>query len=247
MDVHGHLCEQDDMKARMAVVVYHGKEGTLATINRVGRTESGGPVLLSGECLTHENLRALTERLTEKGRSRHLLPPEVLVADQDLLVWHTPAQRRPVFWETGTEVDRWSGKPALFPALLWIAGPKSLHLFALASDARPTADTPLYRAPVYNVYATGMMCPGTVRMPEFPVAEPEVIAGYETAFFCSSFVHTNLGGKDITNYWGGHAGLWKSLHATTHRFFPSWALVPLKESEAADARPLTLGKVLKRK
>lgn len=229
IEVESILSDQDEMVCRLGLLIYSGRDGVLATINPAQVPEGGGaPLLMPGDCLTHDQLRALNDRLAYRAEVRRILPPEVLVADQDLVVWHRPARRKVVFFETrSAEFDRQvDGQMALHPALVFLGRPKSLQVFALASNGRPGPDTPLCRAPYLNIYGGGAMCNGTAPIPAHPTPSAESIAEYEAAFFESAFAHTALGDKEMTTYPGGHNGLWKALVASDHSFFPNWALVP---------------------
>ena len=231
ISVNSALSDQDEMESRLALLIYSGREGVLSTIHKMSPGPLNGPrVIMPGECMSPGQLQQLTQKLTQRSATRQIIPAEVLVADQDLLVWHRPAHRRVMFFDTrdGDFNDEVNGRMALHPALLFLARPGSLQVFALATNERPDAKTPLYRAPYYNLYALGQMCAGNVKMPDNSAPTPEVIAGYEKAFFYSSFAHTGMGDSEVTSYRMGHNALWKMLVAADHAFFPNWTLIRAK-------------------
>ena len=246
MDVKGYLSDQTETRPLVGVIVHGGPHGSVATVHSIDDAPDGGaPYLSPGEPMTHENLADLVARLAGgHGGRRQVLPECVLVADPGLLVWWRPAQHRHVFFDTDDkDFDaKATGRVALHPALLFVGMPRLLFAFALDADARPDMGTALFRAPYYNLYASGRMCEGNVPMPEQPLPTAETVEAYERAFFDSSFAHTNLGERDLTTHPGGHNGLWRSLVAADHRHFPAWALIRAEHT----GNPLTLGLLLER-
>lgn len=54
----------------------------------------------------------------------------------------------------------------IYPALLFCCSKKrSLKIYALASDKRPTLSSLLYNAPLMNVSSNGGVCQGTAQLP----------------------------------------------------------------------------------
>lgn len=202
-----------------ALLLYRGDgNAALATRHVVEDGQIG-----AGRCLTHEDLARLARELAGgSGGARTILPAHVLYADGARLLWWRPASRRPAFFNTGRkEFDgELRGKSALYPALLFMALPQALWIWALADDARPAAGTPLYRAPVLNVYASGHMCAGTAKLPLELTTDT---APWERAFFETTFTHSNLHGAELTRHPGGHDALWRRLaNPRTKRFDPAW-------------------------
>jgi PRTRC genetic system protein B len=138
------------------------------------------------------------------------LPPNVLVRTHESIAWWTPPAIRPMFYvkDKSVELDRLSGKRFPQPALLFRATRGSLAVRALASNERPSLNSPLYRAPYWNVYDTGNICLGSTKVPR--EANVQSLPRWEHAFFESEFTHANDSSK-LTEHPGGFVGLWKSL------------------------------------
>lgn len=230
MEVHGYLSNQEQMQPTLSVVIYSGGGETRATLNPIEDDDDGVPWLRPGDNMTVENVQDLASMLAgSSGESRKILPANVLVAEAGLVVWWTPMQRRPVFFQTGRAEfdDAANAKNALHPPLMIVGKPRSITVYALPSNERPTDATELLRAPYYNLYGHGAMCLGNVPIPD--TAAVRSIPEYERAFFDSSFVHTNLGGLDLTSHPKGHDGLWLEMIQTKARAYPYQYLLPLPQ------------------
>jgi len=237
ISVDSVLSDQEEMLPRLGVLVYAGREGTIATIHKIEPDPRGKApkknltqnlMMMPGENLSYDQLHQFVSQLAKREATRQILPGNVLVADDDLVVWHRPARPRVMFFETGTSLDELNGRMVLHPALLFLAKPNALQIFALDTNERPDAKTPLFNAPYLNVYAMGQMCQGSTRMPDKPNPSGKSIKAYEKAFFDSSFAHTGRGDRELTAYPMGHSGLWRMLAAADHTFFPNWTLLRAK-------------------
>jgi PRTRC genetic system protein B len=142
------------------------------------------------------------------------MPGNVLLAEPDVLVWHTPPQRRPIWFKTrDTQFNSdVSGVKVWHPALLFIAQRSSLRVYALATHERPAAETPVYRAPYYNLGTNGVMCAGNTLLPEtiFPSSIPK----WEDCFFGTNFTHSNCSQEEIT-FKGAHNLFWRTMRTAS--------------------------------
>ena len=112
--------------------------------------------------------------------------------------------------------------PAAQPATLWIATLGSLHVFALASDDRPTPDSAVLHSPHWNIWMSGMLCNGTTALPKALDAKQ-----WEEMFYASHFTHPNDGNKWQTRFRGGAIALWRKLLGEGGRKgFPVQTLAP---------------------
>ena len=154
-----------------AVVFYQNRRAALATLHPVATKENEPPLLLEGTLLTREALRDLLVQVQGLPQKRVLLPENVLCCDSGRLVWWRPSGRGPIFFNTKEKAfnEAMRGKSVLHPALVFMAEAGRLHVWALADSIRPTSETPLFRAPYYNLYEGGNMCSGNVKMPEHAV------------------------------------------------------------------------------
>jgi PRTRC genetic system protein B len=127
--------------------------------------------------------------------------------------------------EKGGEVALLSGKRFPHPGLIFRAQPGNLDVRAVACHDRPEPDTPLYRAPYWNVNDQGDVCLGSARVPH--EATIESLKRWEEGFFESEFTHPNAARK-LTEHPGGFIGLWMSLIGK--RRFPVEYLADAKET-----------------
>ena len=110
--------------------------------------------------------------------------------DQSAVFWYTEACQQPLFTTQSLGLP---GGNLWFPPLVWKATPTSRSVFALTTDARPSLDTPLFHAPMFNVYSDGRVCLGTVGHPDVNKIRSvaQFMAAWETTFFGSYFSHAN--------------------------------------------------------
>jgi PRTRC genetic system protein B len=133
----------------------------------------------------------------------------VLARTPDMLVWWSRAQRRVMFFGGGSEeARRLNGRMFPHPALVFKISSQDLFVRALETDARPCANTPLKTAPYWNTNGQGLVCQGSMRVPD--EVNVDSIGGWEEAYFSSEFTHAS-GAVRLTSHLGGFFGLWLSL------------------------------------
>lgn len=219
-----------------AILLYANGSDALATVHEILEGEDG-PSLLPGVPMNQVALSDLVSTLHE-NTSRFVLPERVLFADATLLMWWCPASRREIYFKSGkSELDELSGKLACHPPLVFLASAQSLAVWALTDNLRPVADTALYAAPYFNIYESGNMCSGNVRLPESLSPSNKNLKAWESAFFETNFTHSNRGGALLTAFEGGHNALWQAMTSPDVSEFPSSALAPT-------IPPVSVGKVL---
>ena len=221
---------QSTVKLQKAVLLYgddaYGGD-TFATVHDVTGVENGAPVLAAGRLLSVEGLRQIHKSLYRR-QGLELLPAHVLAVSPEQLVWFEPMCERVMFFETAdTFLQGLSGVTCPHPALLFIARERSLKVFALSSDERPTAETEVYTAPYYNT-TSGGVCLGSTPLPAtLSVGDTD---NYSDAFFHSAFTHGTS--ERLLKGWGGSYGeAWRT--ARERGAFPSEHLVPL-DNQVAD-------------
>jgi PRTRC genetic system protein B len=141
-----------------------------------------------------------------------LFPENLLYINSErngFIVWHTPAQTVNLFFKA--ELGLRDGR-ANIPALVWKATRHGLSVWALKSEGRPDAGTPLFCAPFLNVYDSGSVCMGSVRV-DVPknCSVSQFTQLWEHYFFDSSFSHTIAGSDKLI-------GVWRSLIGTEEPF-----------------------------
>jgi len=204
---------------KQAVLIYKDEQGDCAASIHEVRSAGGQgrPAgLLPGQPVTMAALEAL---LTALGRrvGGGFIAPEIIGVGLDSLVWWCPAGRRRIWFKPDKMFDKSppadvkrllkvSGQFIWYPPLLFKARPDELHVFALAADERPKANTRLYKAPFWNLHDGGM-CNGNLKL---PTVAADNIGRFQAAFFDSAFSHNSQGGL-LTTYPGGYTGLLESL------------------------------------
>ena len=124
------------------------------------------------------------------------------------------------FTATDAYLNGLSGQSFPQPPLLFIAGERSLKVFALGEDERPTGSSPVFTAPYYNTDHRGV-CIGSMPLPTaLSVHDTD---SYSDAFFHSAFTHGTS--ERLLKGWGGSYGeFWE--HARQQGVFPTQHLVP---------------------
>ena len=224
VSVKAEVGRQSIVKLKQAVLLYGDDSydgDTFATLHDVTGVESSTPELAPGRLLSVEGLRHIHKNLY-RLQKLELLPPHILAVNPERLVWFEPARNRVMFFKTADAyLQGLSGIPFPHPTLLFIAGERSLKVFALRSNERPTAETEVYTAPYYNT-SSGGVCLGSTPLPAtLSVNDTE---SYSDAFFHSAFTHGTS--ERLLKGWGGSYGeFWTS--AEEREVFPLVHLVPL--------------------
>jgi len=204
----GANCE---FKLSDAVLVYRAGSGeAFASLHRVKQDDSGVPYLVPGESLTTAFVRSLAQGLGAQVKPE-IFPDCVLARTPDLLVWWSPPQLRVMFFGgTDQEARRINGLVFPHPALVFKVLDKNLFVRAVATTLRPGPDTPLKTAPYWNTDSLGLVCAGSMRVPES--SDIASLPAWQDAYFQSRFTHA-AGAVRLTSHPGGFIGLWTSLAA----------------------------------
>jgi PRTRC genetic system protein B len=202
----GANCE---FKLSEAVLVYRtGSGGAFASLHRVRQADDGVPYLAPGEPLTTAFVRALAQGLGVQVKPE-IFPENILAHTPDLLVWWSRPQCRVMFFGgTDQEARKMNGLLFPHPALVFKVVGKELFVRATAVTSRPGPATTLKAAPYWNTDSRGLVCAGSMRVPEF--SDIASISAFETAYFQSEFTHA-AGAVRLTSHPGGFIGLWKGL------------------------------------
>jgi PRTRC genetic system protein B len=202
----GANCE---FKLSEAVLVYQaGGGGAFASLHRVKQADDGVPYLAPGEPLTTAFVRTLAEGLGAQVKPE-VFPENTLARTPDLLVWWSRPQRRVMFFGgTDREARKLNGLLFPHPGLVFKVVGKDLYVRAIATISRPTPETPLKIAPYWNTDSRGLVCAGSMRVPES--CDIASIPTWQDAYFQSEFTHA-AGAVRLTSHPGGFIGLWRSL------------------------------------
>jgi PRTRC genetic system protein B len=205
---------------------------TLHQLHTVGGQTRMG----SGEVIGPERLADIVDELGERGARRScggILPASVVAHGDNMIAWHVPSQRRPMFFSARGDDRKRQTLTVAWPSLLFLARGSSLWLAALDSDSRPDANTPVYHAPLMNHDARNGLCFGSAVTP--PHADIDTMATFEAAVFESNFSHVN--GDNHLRYKTlrsaeqrpcneTHLAFYQSLSARKLKRFPTRHLLP---------------------
>ena len=226
VSVNVSVGRQGVVKLVKAILLYEGGQqgDAFATVHDVTGVDEGQPELAPGQLFTTEGLRELHRALYQQQRLA-VLPPHVLAVGPERLAWFEPARERVMFFKGGDAyLNGLSGEVFPQPPLLFVAGERSLRVFALAGDERPTGSSPVFTAPYYNTSAGGV-CLGSTPLPTS--LSPDDTESYADAFFHSAFTHGTA--ERLLKGWGGSYGeFW--ARARGGGVFPLRHLVPLERS-----------------
>lgn len=223
--IHSQVELGDDTTLTLtrALLLYERQHGTqaFATVHQVRADDDDAPTLEPGRLLTYDDLHGIQEALSGSAGLAYL-PPQVVASGGNALAWHEPAQERPLIFQLqDSYLSALSGRSFPQPPLLFVLKHRSLSVYALKSDQRPTPTTELWLAPFYNVYDNGGVCLGSMPLPGS--IEPGLTRAVSDAFFHSAFTHPS--GRRAKLAWSGSYGeFWQ--HAAEQGAFPLDALVP---------------------
>lgn len=136
----------------------------------------------------------LVDSLVErKGISSGWVDSRVIFENDSTLIWYRQADSKPTsLW------FRVGNKPSIevcakLPTLIFIRQKHSSSTTVLActGNTRPTPDTNIYHAPIFNTNSLGLFCLGSATVPVGLMEAAEMIAGTEDAIFNSVFTHSN--------------------------------------------------------
>jgi hypothetical protein len=212
-----------------ALVFYQNNEKTKETyVEHFDMDKDGSPI--NAHPLTEREAKALAKSLvvnSKKEKNHDFLKPKGILPTNILhintgenasVLWHTPSVKRQLFFTENLEILNGTAE---VPAMLWFAGKRSLKVFALANNRRPTEETPLFYAPFFNVYENGSVCMGTVDVDiKNSSSLEEFIEKWEDYFFNSYFSHLMNEHNPIN---GNCVNLWKNL-VDTQKAFPKKVL-----------------------
>ncbi len=215
-----------DFKLKHAVLIYGDGSAAFATLHDVVAQKEGAPYLGPGQSLTTAFLRSLAHGLGARVAAE-ILPEYILARTPEIVVWWSRAQRRVMFFGGGSEeARRLNGRMYPHPPLVFKISGQELFVRALEGDTRPSATTPLKTAPYWNTDGQGLVCQGSMRVPD--EVNVDSITGWVDAYFSSEFTHAS-GAARLTSHPGGFFGLWSSL-ADRPKKFPTEFLTNAKQT-----------------
>ncbi|MGA2983884.1 MAG: hypothetical protein ABSG32_08715 [Terriglobia bacterium] len=160
MKAYVNIGANQEFKLAEAVLVYRGGgDGAFASLHKVKQAEDGIPYLNPGEALTTAFLRTLAQGLGVQVKPE-ILPDNVLARTPDVLVWWSRPRRRVMFFGgVDKEARKLNGLLFPHPALIFKVAGSDLFVRAVATNSRPSHETPMKTAPYWNTDIR--VCPGS--------------------------------------------------------------------------------------
>lgn len=208
-----------------------GPESHWLTTHEVENREEG-PYIGPGRLFTEGDKRALIDTLlgTLPEEEFSVLPPQVLAVGPQRIAWYVPGCVRAMYFNVNSTLF---SLRVPWPTLVLRAIDGHLSLAAIVQSDRPSADTPLFHAPLMNVNEATVMCTGNAPVPRgCSVTDCD---GYEKAVYETNFSHVNHNrtlkvakSKTVTNE--VHVRFWRALQDKKAKRCPADALVPLNKT-----------------
>lgn len=185
------------------------------------------PVLMPGRPMSEADLATIHKSLSEVGASNatHWIDSSVLAQGPNRMVWWTPPQMRALHFKQSRTQTFDAANTCPIPGLVWVADKCNLYVYAVKGALRPTPDTKLFQAPLFNVWSSGQVCAGSAVKPE--LAEQWIPAAWERFFLGSFFTHPNFSQKDRLIKGMDPTNFWKKMIAAPSDQFPEERLVIL--------------------
>ncbi|WP_189091570.1 hypothetical protein [Deinococcus ruber] len=209
------------MTPKLIVVFYQEEQGAVHPYKiPISQDDAGGYVLGAPIQGTARDVQVMRSCL-EGGMT--LLHEHVLYAGLGVLMWWVPAGRAPLHFlskiKEASSIEALNGRPVPQPPLLMLLQGRTLRVFALQENKRPTMTTRLYKAPYWNMFADGKMCTGTVKIPD--VIDPQKPEDITRLFFQSNF--SGASRQSISNYPASHQEMWQEADRRDS-FDPAWLM-----------------------
>lgn len=206
------------------LVIY--SEGSKSYIEHYEIIDVDGKQMLSeGKPLTKKSLKNMLDLVLTSDKSMFatvskLIPENILYYDprpgKRKLIWFEKASLRVLHGINKNPVK------AKLPAFLFVLNDDLLSIYALkTAGRRPDLKTPLFHAPLPNVYKEGNVCMGNVKKPVSTIEISDLITSWQKAFWGSEFTNHLYDDKVL-----------KQLKSSirTKQQYPSKLLIPHKKT-----------------
>lgn len=202
------------------------RDRAYATVHDVIKAR-GGMTLGPGRPASVEGLAEFAHALVADDVAAGFVSEQMLYVGRRVTAWYEPACLQRVFFETEhTDPARNIGRRDAIvqhPAMVHALAPSGWYVWLVMTGGRPAPSDALYRAPYFNVWASGKICEGNVERPHKATAA--ALPAFKGAFFGSRFTHPNeTKASMLTRYRGGLYALWRDLldGRITHIPATSW-------------------------
>ena len=226
---------QPTVTAVLALIVHAGHAEVQAdtayafTTHDIQHSSSGivlGPGRLFG---SKDQQHLLSILLDCTAESNAYLPADIVSRAVGRIAWYVAGRVRPMWFRHS---ERTECLTVAWPSLVFSLTPNGLRLAAYDGQGRPSAEQPLFHAPLMNVHSDTFLCSGTAKIPQggrlHDRPECERVC-FETAFSHCNHEHT-LRLKDQREIDDAtHIRFWRGLAKGRAEAFPSDALHPLSD------------------
>jgi PRTRC genetic system protein B len=207
----------------------NGVAAAFATVHDV-ETIAGRPEIMPGRLMMERDLVTIAENLAaaKDAIATRWIDSSLLATGGDRMIWWTPPSKRPMFFQTSPHVKGSFDGHAVcpVPGLVWVAMyGEGLYVYAVKGAARPTPDTSLFQAPLFNIWGRGKVCVGSAHLPKD--GERQDPTAWEKVIFGSYFTHPNFSEPDRLVKGIKPTTFWKNLVAAPPNAFPEKRLVPM--------------------
>lgn len=150
-----------------AMLLHHCKSSGVIdlTVHNIEHDDGGDPLIGAGRVLGAEEKTEIADILNANASAGFSLQDHRVIAQSSYAIaWWEPKAEREIMFRSARNIVRHT---AMFPSMVGVYIRGSLH-FAVTKggkDARPDADTLLYRIPLPNLMSGGSFCRGNAHIP----------------------------------------------------------------------------------
>lgn len=215
---------QNQLQTEMALL-FHTRSGRLELTTVHQTRQRGAQVeLMAGKPLSPDQESHIISLFLSSNDSEQptleFIPEGLLADNARFTLWFIPEARRPMHFH---DLTGRSTSTVYWPNLVVMARDNCIYLAAVKGSKRPTPNSPLYFAPLCNIWKNTEICQGDAKSPRRHGIDH--ISTAEAVIFDSAFSHANnreciAQGKKFID----PMKYWKSPQAQSK--FPASALVP---------------------
>lgn len=220
------------IELQSAILVYGDKSKAAYASHHPVRQVGGRSLIGPGTSLSAAVLTKAVRDLSPVSTTDCFIDDNV-IAFRDGLIgwWRAPKTTRLWFHSPSLhEARELPGNPRPFavevpvPGLIFFVMAGHFYVYAFKGDRRPDRKTEIFTAPLMNVWDSGQICTGNVKLPKS--SKSSTTPAWEKAFFKSRFTHFN--GKASVQYEGGRIALTRDLVEGKFTSFPDSVMSSIK-------------------
>lgn len=154
---------------------------------RLGKQQQ--PLMGAGQVFSHADVQRLRSLLADdrfESATAQVIPPAVLSVGAEHVMWWCRSRVAPMWFLLANQHYQFT---VPWPHLLFAVVNNILYCAALATATRPSDDTPLYHAPLMNVYRNSEVCVGTADTPDTVTFDNR--SDWQAAIYDTNFSHVN--------------------------------------------------------